>query len=31
VTWGRIHDRSRLEAEEPDVIVDNAEELLEHV
>jgi pyrophosphatase PpaX len=29
VTWGRIHDRSRLEAEEPDAIVDSAEELLE--
>ncbi|MBV8562315.1 MAG: HAD-IA family hydrolase [Actinobacteria bacterium] len=28
VTWGRIHDRSRLEAEEPDAIVDSAEELL---
>jgi pyrophosphatase PpaX len=28
VTWGRIHDRSRLEAEEPDAIVDTAEELL---
>jgi len=28
VTWGRIHDRSRLEAEEPDAIVDDAEELL---
>ena len=28
VTWGRIHDRSKLEAEEPDVIVDTAEELL---
>jgi pyrophosphatase PpaX len=28
VTWGRIHDRARLEAEEPDVIVDAAEELL---
>jgi pyrophosphatase PpaX len=28
VTWGRIHDRSRLEAEEPDAIVDKAEELL---
>ena len=27
VTWGRIHDRSRLEAEEPDAIVDSAEEL----
>jgi pyrophosphatase PpaX len=28
VTWGRIHDRSRLEREEPDAIVDTAEELL---
>jgi pyrophosphatase PpaX len=28
VTWGRIHDRSRLEAEAPDAIVDTAEELL---
>jgi pyrophosphatase PpaX len=28
VTWGRIHDRERLEAEEPDAIVDAAEELL---
>jgi pyrophosphatase PpaX len=28
VTWGRIHDRSLLEAEEPDAIVDTAEELL---
>jgi pyrophosphatase PpaX len=28
VTWGRIHDRLRLEAEEPDAIVDTAEELL---
>lgn len=27
VTWGRIHDRARLEAEEPDAIVDAAEEL----
>src|SRR3954469_12186102 len=31
VSWGRIHDRVRLEREEPDAIVDNAEELLEHV
>jgi pyrophosphatase PpaX len=31
VTWGRIHDRERLEREEPDAIVDSAEELLEHV
>ena len=28
VTWGRIHDRTRLEAEQPDAIVDHAEELL---
>ena len=28
VTWGRIHDRVRLEREEPDAIVDTAEELL---
>ncbi|HVM57228.1 MAG TPA: HAD-IA family hydrolase [Gaiellaceae bacterium] len=28
VTWGRIHGRERLEAEEPDAIVDTAEELL---
>jgi len=28
VTWGRIHSRERLEAEEPDAIVDTAEELL---
>jgi pyrophosphatase PpaX len=27
VTWGRIHDRSKLEAEEPAVIVDTADEL----
>src|SRR4029077_16973346 len=31
VTWGRIHDRQRLEREEPDAIVDTAEELLEHL
>jgi pyrophosphatase PpaX len=31
VTWGRIHDRERLEREEPDAIVDRAEELLEQV
>src|SRR5689334_25382283 len=29
VTWGRIHDRERLEREEPDAIVDSAKELLE--
>jgi pyrophosphatase PpaX len=28
VTWGGIHDRSRLEGEAPDAIVDTAEELL---
>ena len=28
VTWGGIHDRAKLEAEEPDAIVANAEELL---
>ena len=28
VTWGRIHDRARLEAAEPDAVVDTAEELL---
>jgi pyrophosphatase PpaX len=27
VTWGGIHARERLEAEEPDAIVDTAEEL----
>ena len=27
VTWGRIHDRAKLEAEEPDAVVDSAEEL----
>lgn len=27
VTWGQIHDRERLAAEEPDAIVDSAEEL----
>lgn len=31
VTWGRIHGRARLEAEEPDAVVDSPEELLEHV
>ncbi len=31
VTWGRIHDRGRLEREEPDAIVERAEELLEHL
>jgi pyrophosphatase PpaX len=28
VTWGGIHSRSKLEAEDPDAIVDTAEELL---
>ena len=27
VTWGRIHDRDRLEREQPDAVVDTAEEL----
>jgi len=31
VTWGRIHDRARLEAEEPDAVVDSPEELLGHL
>ncbi len=31
VTWGRIHDRVRLEREKPDAIVERAEELLEHL
>jgi pyrophosphatase PpaX len=31
VTWGRIHDRAMLEREEPDAIVDTAEELLEQL
>jgi pyrophosphatase PpaX len=31
VTWGRIHERDRLEREEPDAVVDTAEELLEHL
>ncbi|HEV7132510.1 MAG TPA: HAD-IA family hydrolase [Gaiellaceae bacterium] len=31
VTWGRIHDRSRLEEAKPDAIVDTAAELLDHV
>jgi pyrophosphatase PpaX len=31
VTWGRIHEREMLEREEPDVIVDTAEELLERL
>ena len=28
VTWGRIHERARLEAEQPDAVVEEAEELL---
>jgi len=28
VTWGRIHDRARLADEQPDALVDTAEELL---
>ena len=28
VTWGRIHDRTRLERERPDAIVEKAEDLL---
>jgi pyrophosphatase PpaX len=28
VTWGRIHDAERLEAEKPDAVVDSPEELL---
>jgi pyrophosphatase PpaX len=28
VTWGRIHPRERLEAEQPDAVVESAEELL---
>ncbi|HVA31441.1 MAG TPA: HAD-IA family hydrolase [Gaiellaceae bacterium] len=31
VTWGRIHDRARLEAAKPDAIVDAPAELLDHV
>ena len=31
VTWGRIHDRARLEAEAPDAVVESAEELLERL
>ena len=31
VTWGGIHPRERLEAEEPDAIVDTPEELLGHL
>jgi pyrophosphatase PpaX len=31
VTWGRIHDRRRLEQAGPDAIIDTAAELLEYV
>ena len=31
VTWGRIHDRAKLEQVEPDAIVDSPAELLEYV
>jgi pyrophosphatase PpaX len=31
VTWGRIHDRERLEREEPDAIIERAEQLLEQL
>jgi pyrophosphatase PpaX len=31
VTWGGIHARERLEAEEPDALVDTPEELLGHL
>jgi pyrophosphatase PpaX len=31
VTWGRIHDREPLVAEEPDAVVDTAEELLDRL
>jgi pyrophosphatase PpaX len=31
VTWGKIHAREVLEPEEPDAIVDSAEELFEHL
>ena len=31
VTWGRIHDRAKLEREEPDAIVDTSEELFERL
>jgi pyrophosphatase PpaX len=31
VTWGRIHEREKLEREQPDAIVDTAEQLLEHL
>jgi pyrophosphatase PpaX len=31
VTWGRIHDREKLAAEQPAAVVDSAEELYEHL
>ena len=31
VTWGRIHDRAKLEQVEPDAIIDTPAELLAHV
>ncbi len=31
VTWGRIHDRTKLEQVEPDAIIDTPTELLAHV
>jgi phosphoglycolate phosphatase-like HAD superfamily hydrolase len=31
VTWGRIHDRAKLESEAPNAIVDTAEELFERL
>jgi hypothetical protein len=31
VTWGRIHDRAKLEREEPAAIVDTAQELYDAV
>ena len=31
VTWGRIHDRSKLEREQPDAIADTAEDLFERL
>jgi pyrophosphatase PpaX len=31
VTWGKIHAREVLEPEEPDALVDSAEELFEHL
>lgn len=31
VTWGKMHERTKLEREQPDAIVNTAETLLEHV